>query len=124
MTTFVEKKKNSGTVPWKVGEYKHESRGRFRCRPAGRAGTDQKDDYVCTGVRISFFFFLPSVHFLPAEEDVYTGRYVFPRELNVGRFMTFLGVNLLIFDTVMLLMVSDDGCILERLLTFPRDRVS
>lgn len=122
MTTFLERF-FSGTVPWKVGEYEHESRGRFGCRPAGRAGTDQKDDYVCTGVRIPFFF-LPSVHFLPAEEDVYTGRYVFPRELNVGRFMTFLGVNLLIFDTVMLLMVSDDGCILERFLTFPQDRVS
>lgn len=62
MTTFVERF-FSGTVPWKVGEYKHESRGRFRCRPAGRAGTDQKDDYVCTGVRISFFlsFFSPSL---------------------------------------------------------------
>lgn len=60
MTTFVERF-FSGTVPWKVGEYKHESRGRFRCRPAGRTGTDQKDDYVCTGVRISFFLFLPSL---------------------------------------------------------------
>lgn len=60
MTTFLEKK-ISGTVPWKVGEYEHESRGRFRYRPAGRAGADQKDDYVCTGVRISFFlsFFRP-----------------------------------------------------------------
>lgn len=59
MTTFVERF-FSGTVPWKAGEYEHESRGRFGCRPAGRAGTDQKDDYVCTGVRISFFlsFFL------------------------------------------------------------------
>lgn len=62
MTTFLERFL-SGTVPWEVGEYKHESRGRCRCRPAGRAGTDQKDDYVCTGVRISFFlsFFLPSL---------------------------------------------------------------
>lgn len=62
MTTFVERL-FSGTVPWKVGEYEHENRGRFGCRPAGRAGTDQKDDYVCTGVRISFFlsFHLPSL---------------------------------------------------------------
>lgn len=60
MTTFVERF-FSGTVPWKVGEYEHESRGRRRCRPAGRAGRDQKDDYVCTGVRISFFLFLPSL---------------------------------------------------------------
>lgn len=50
--------------------------------------------------------------------------YVFPRELNVGSFTTFLGVDLLNFDPVMLLMMSDDGCILERLLTFPQDRVS
>lgn len=43
MTTFLERL-FSGTVPWRVGEYEHESRGRRRCRPAGRAGTDQKDD--------------------------------------------------------------------------------
>lgn len=89
MTTFVERF-FSGTVPWKVGEYEHESRGRFRCRPAGRAGTDQKDDYVCTGVRISFFFFALSVHFLPAEEDTWICMFS-PRDLgicNVHCFMT------------------------------------
>lgn len=84
MTTFVERI-FSGAVPWKVGEYKHESRGRFRCRPAGRAGTDQKDDYVCTGVRISFFlFFALSVHFLPAEEDTCICMFS-PRDLGICR---------------------------------------
>lgn len=85
MTTFLERFFFPGTVPWKVGEYEHESRGRFRCRPAGRAGTDQKDEYVCTGVRISFFLFLfltLSVLFLPAEED--TCIYMFsPRDLGI-----------------------------------------
>lgn len=94
-------------------------------RPAGRVRTRKTIMYVLACAFLSFFlFFALSVHFLPAEEDVYTGRYVFPRELNVGSFMTFLGVNLLVFDPVLLLLMSDDSCILERLLTFPQDRVS
>lgn len=62
--------------------------------------------YVLTcAFLFSFLFLTLSVLFLPAEEDVYTGRYVFPRELNVVSFTTFLGVDLLIFDPV---VVVDD----------------
>lgn len=73
-------------------------------RPAGRVGTRKTIMYVLACAFLSFSFFALSVHFLPAEEDVYTGRYVFPRELNVGSFTTFLGVDLLIFDPVLSLL--------------------
>lgn len=44
-------------------------------RPAGRVRTRKTIMYVLAG-RISFFFLALSVHFLPAEEDVYTYVYV------------------------------------------------